>query len=107
MPELEPNQIAAGFANKVTLVTVNSAGWSIMVPADARRVFIRFVFISVGGGFAFGPEGIQNTGLSNMANTQTDVEFKLRDCPSWVVGPWYAHSTPASNLWVWECFKAG
>ena len=101
--------VAAGsrYQTKTTIVSVLSNVPKQLVEANPLRLYIRFE--TGPSGFAM-PEVLPapRVGVAmGFAGTRAEKEFKWKDCPSIVIGEFYAYSNLNNEVTVIECCYLG
>lgn len=101
------NSTQAYFQTQVSFVQIAGPGWTVIVPANPKRWYIKFdpgpgLFTLVVPLPARGPDGVTQAG-----QTLAGVEFKWWDCPSNVAGAWWCAPSAATSYFVTECLYIG
>ena len=79
---------------------------SQIVPADARRWYLRISPVGGGGAGALGPLPLP-AGATAFPQTSVAFELKWKDAPSLVAGPWGGTGAAGLSYHVWESLYVG
>ena len=108
MIEEEPQPTGLAFTASLyqtlnTRVVFGAAGTQLLLPANARRLYLSVERITAAGVFHMLLPGPVPAGIVPVQNSSFRIEWKWRDGPSIVAGEWYALISGACTFVTTEC----
>lgn len=108
LPSVIPPMAYTGlFTTRNTRYQVTTTGATLILPADPKRVYVRFTSLTPGAGTCFVMPGAVPTGMPATPATNLPLDAKFHDCPSHVQGEWYTLATLTFVLLISECLYVG